>query len=329
VSASDSGASRRWRALRRILQAVFVVWGAATLAFILLRLAPGDPYATQLDTLPIPAEARAAWRAERGLDDPMATQYVRWIGNVARGKLGWSSRAQRPVADVLADVLPRTLALMGVALLTSMAGGMLIGAWQGTRAGSTGDQVVSTTTLLIYSLPEFWLAMLLLQLFAHGLGWLPATGIVSAEYEYLPFLAQLQDRLAHFVLPWLALSLLGIAVFARFQRSSMLDAWREPFVRTARAKGLAERGVRWHAWRTSLIPVLGVAGLVFPALVGGAVFVERVFAWPGMGYTTVMAVGARDYEFVTAAVVTGSAMTVMGSLLVDGLLRLADPRMRS
>ncbi len=329
MSASESGASRRWRALRRILQALFVVWGAATAAFILLRLAPGDPYATQIDELPIPAEARAAWRAERALDAPLATQYVRWLGNVARGNLGWSTLAERPVADVLVNVLPRTLALMGIALLTSLAGGMLLGAWQGTRAGSTGDQAVSATTLVLYSLPEFWLAMLLLQLFAHGLDWLPATGLVSADYDYLPFRAQVRDRLAHFVLPWLTLSLLGVSVFARFQRSSMLEAWREPFVRTARAKGLAERGVRWHAWRTSLVPVLGVAGLVFPSLVSGAVFVERVFAWPGMGYTTVQAVGARDYEFVTAAVVTGSAMTVIGSLLVDGLLRLADPRVRA
>ncbi len=329
MSASDSGASRRWHVLRRLLQGVFVVWGAATVAFILLRLAPGDPYATKLDELPISAEARAAWRAELGLDAPLSTQYVRWIGNMARGNMGWSTRAERPVAEVLADVLPRTLVLMGIALLTSLAGGMLVGVWQGTRAGSPGDQVVSTTTLVLYSLPEFWLAMLLLQLFAHGLGWLPATGIVSAEYEYLPLMAQVMDRLAHFVLPWLALSLLGIAVFARFQRSSMQDAWREPFVRTARAKGLAERRVRWHAWRTSLVPVLSLAGLFFPALVSGAVFVERVFAWPGMGYTTVLAVGARDYEFVTAAVVTGSAMTVVGSLLVDGLLRLVDPRVQA
>jgi len=216
--------------------------------------------------------------------------------------------------------------LMGLALFTSLVLGMWLGAWQGARAGSAGDQVATTTTLMLYSVPEFWLALLLLQLFAQTLGWFPATGMVSAMHDYLPWLARVRDRLAHLALPWLTLSLVGVSVIARFQRSSMCEAWREPFVRTARAKGLSERRVRWHAWRTALAPVIALTGLTLPALLGGAVFVERLFAWPGMGHATVMAVHARDYEFVTAAVLLTSALTVLGSLAADVAQRVADPR---
>jgi peptide/nickel transport system permease protein len=303
-----------------------VVWAAATLVFGLLRLAPGDPYATQLDGLPIPQEARDAQRTQRALDRPMPVQYVRWLANTVRGELGWSTLHERPVRDVLVDLVPPTVLLMGLALSTSLLLGMWLGAWQGARAGSVGDQVASTTTLALYSVPEFWLALLLLQLFVQTLGWFPATGMVQPMHEYLTWFERVKDRLWHLVLPWLTLSLVGVSVFARFQRSSMYDAWREPFVRTARAKGLAERGVRWHAWRTALAPVIALTGLTLPALLGGAVFVESMFSWPGMGSATVRAVGARDYEFVTAAVLLTSALTVLGSLLADLAQRMADPR---
>ncbi len=305
------------------------MWAASTLVFVLLRLAPGDPYAMRFEGLPLPRATIEARRAQRGLDDPMPVQYARWLGNIVRGELGWSEQHQRPVRDVIADLLPRTALLMGLALVTSLSLGMWLGAWQGTRAGSFGDQVATTSTLVLYSLPEFWLALLLLQLFVQTLGWLPATGMVSAMHEILPFGERVRDRLEHLVLPWLALSLVGVSVFARFQRSSMRDAWREPFVRTARAKGVAERGVRWHAWRTALAPVIALAGLTLPALVGGAVFVERIFAWPGMGNATVSAVNARDYDLVTAAVLLSSAVTVFGSLLADLVQRMVDPRVGS
>lgn len=316
----------RRRGAARLLQAIAVVWAAASLAFLLLRLAPGDPYSRQLDGLALPAEARAALRAARSLDQPLPVQYGRWLGQLARGDLGWSTLHQRPVADVLRETLPRTLGLMALALLTSLGAGLALGAWQGARHGRAADEVTSTAALVVYSLPEFWLGMLLVQLFAQGLGWLPAGGMVSTTHEYLPPLAQLRDRLDHLVLPWLSLSLVGTALFSRFQRASMLEAWREAHVRTARAKGLAERRVRWHAWRTALTPVIGLAGLSFPALLGGAVFVERIFSWPGMGSAAVDAVHARDYELVTATVVVGSAMTVLGNLLADLAQRRLDPR---
>ncbi len=311
------------RVVARLLQSLFVVWAAATAAFVLMRLAPGDPYTTRID---VPANERAQWSAQRGFDQPIPVQYVKWLRNLAVGDFGQSSYFKRPVLDVLRDVLPRTLLLMSLALTASVLLGMAIGAWQGTRVGTTGDSLLSTGSLLAYSVPEFWLGILLVQLFAQSLGWLPASGMVSTEYEYLPLSARIVDRLRHLVLPLTALTLLGTSLFARFQRSSMRDAWNEPFVQTARAKGLTERGVRWHAWRTALVPVVTMFGLMFPSLLGGAVFVESIFSWPGMGHTAVLAVNARDYNLAVAAVIVGSVMTVSGSLLADVLQRAVDPR---
>lgn len=317
------------RIVSRIAQAVFVMWAATTLAFVLLRLAPGDPYVTRFEGFDVSESQRAVWRANRGTDASMAEQYVRFLRNSASGDLGFSEMQQRPVLEVLRDVLPNTLLLMGLALCTSVLMGMALGTWQGTRTDSTGDQAVSTVSLVAYSMPEFWLALLLLQLFALKLGWFPASGMVSAASEYSSAWGQFIDRLKHLVLPWLTLSIVGTAVFARFQRGAMRDTWNEPFVRTARAKGLTETAVRKHAWRAALSPMITLVGLALPALLGGAVFVERIFSWPGMGDATIRAVYARDYEFVTAAVIVGSALTVTGSLLADWLSRLADPRTRS
>jgi peptide/nickel transport system permease protein len=274
-------------------------------------------------------ELRARWRALYGLDRPLWAQYADWLGRAARGDLGRSITQQRPVATILREVLPNTLLLMGLAFAASAALGSALGAWQGARAGSRGDRAASTLSLVVYSLPEFWLALVLLMVFAHRLHWLPVTGMTDPMHDYLPPGRQLLDRLRHLVLPWLSLTLVGSAVFARFQRAAMREAIGEPFVRTARAKGLPERAVRRHAWRAALLPVITLAGLLFPALLAGAVFVERVFSWPGMGTTLVRAIAEHDYELVAAIVVLGSAMTAAGSLLADVVREVADPRLRA
>lgn len=310
----------------RIAQAVAVVFSAATLAFVLLHIAPGDP-ATALGE-GISPELRATIRAQYGLDDSLATQYGRWLWSLLRGDLGWSRDQHRPVAAVLADALPRSLFLMGCALSVSLAGGMLIGAWQGARAGSRRDRTTSTALLVIYSLPEFWLALVLLVVFAYQLRWLPATGITSEMYGYMGAGEQLVDRLRHLVLPLTSLSLVGVAVFARYQRNAMQESMSQAFVRTARANGLAESAVRRQAWRSALLPVITVTGLMLPALITGAVFVERVFSWPGMGFAMIRAIEARDYPVVSAGVILGSAATAFGAALADIAREIADPRLR-
>ncbi len=315
------------RVFMRVAQSVAVVFSAATLAFVLLQLAPGDP-ATALGEGLTP-ELRATIRAQYGLDDSLATQYGRWLWSLVRGDLGWSRDQHRPVADVLSDALPRSLLLMGCALSVSLVGGMLIGAWQGARAGSRRDRTTSTALLVLYSLPEFWLALVLLVVFAHELRWLPATGITGEMYGYMNAREQLVDRLRHLVLPLTSLSLVGVSVFARYQRNAMQESMAQAFVRTARAKGLTESAVRRQAWRNALLPVITVTGLLLPALITGAVFVERVFAWPGMGYAMIRAIEARDYPVVSAGVIVGSAVTAFGAALADIAREIADPRLRS
>ncbi len=314
------------RVLVRAALGLAVVFAAATLAFILLHLAPGDP-ATALGE-GVSSEARAALRARYRLDDSIVAQYARWITMLLHGDLGWSLNQHRPVLDVIADALPKSLFLMGAALTLSIVIGTKVGAWQGTRIGTRRDRITSVLLLILYSAPEFWLALALMTLFAHQLHWLPATGVTDDTYAYMRSGKQLLDRLRHLVLPLTSLSIVGIAVFARYQRSAMDDSLRQPFVQTARAKGLTERSVERQAWRTALLPTITVAGMLLPALVTGAVFVERVFAWPGMGFVMLRAIESRDYAVVSASVIVGSAVTALGSALADIARDIADPRLR-
>ena len=316
------------RLAMRIAQGVLVIVVAASAAFALLHLAPGDPFSNADSDLTRPASVRATLRAQRGLDLPLTQQYARWIGNYARGDFGWSTSQQRPVADALRLAVPRTLFLMSAALIASLTLGVALGAWQGVRAGSRGDRATSLLTLVLVSCPEFWFGMLLLLVFAQWLAWLPAGGFTDELADHLSSSGQIVDRVRHFVLPWLALTALGTAVIARYQRAEMREVFALPFVRTARAKGLTERQVRGHALRAALLPVIGLAGLLLPSLLAGAVFVERIFAWPGMGLTLLQGLGKRDYDLIAACVVIGSALTALGSLMADVLSQVADPRTR-
>ncbi|MEQ1690514.1 MAG: ABC transporter permease [Gemmatimonas sp.] len=313
----------------RALQSVLVIFAAASLAFLMLHLAPGDPISGIADASSVPRELRAQWDAQQGYDQPIAVQYTRWIADVARGRLGQSTSHQRPAIDVLGDRLPHTLLLMSLALGASVLLGAAIGAWQGARAGRRPDRAVTTASLLLYSIPEFWFALALLYVFAYRVHILPATGMFDAAmYDSMTPWQQIIDRARHLVLPWLSLTVMGTAVFARYQRATMSDVMREPFVRTARAKGLSEAAVRRQAWRAAILPIVTLAGLSFPALLTGAVFVERVFAWPGMGSALLDAIDKRDYHLVSACVIIGSAMTALGSLLADIVRAFVDPRLR-
>jgi peptide/nickel transport system permease protein len=313
------------RVAGRLAQCLAVVVAASTIAFVLLHLAPGDPFTSLGEGMT--AESSAQLRHKWGLDQPLWQQYLKWLWNAARGDFGSSSYYERPVWEIIVSRLPGTLMLMGLALFSSILFGILLGAWQGARAGTRRDRFFSTLSLTVYSAPEFWLGLALLLLFSQHWQLLPAGGMQSDTYRHLPTTgARFLDRVEHLVLPWLTLTLVGTAVFARFQRAAMRDSMREPFVRTARAKGLRETKVRGHALRASLLPVITLGGLLFPALLGGAVIVERVFSWPGLGSLLVQAIESRDYLLVTGAVVVASVMTALGTLLADLARAAADPR---
>ena len=322
------GATVRGYLIRRLAHAVVVIFLVATGAFILIHLAPGDPFGTALDNPNVTEAMRARWRATYGLDRPLIEQYGRWLANASRGDFGWSFSLHRPVSEALAIALPPTLVLMGSALTVSFGLGVGLGVVQGVNRGSRVDRLISGVALFFYALPDFWLALLALLAFAYWVPLFPPGGIVDPiMYEYLTPGGRLLDRLHHLVLPATVLTLLSAATITRFQRAAMLEVAGADYLRTARAKGASEGAVRWrHALRNALGPTVTLAGLAFPALFGGSVFVERIFSWPGLGLLAMNAVATRDYPLVVAAVMIGAATVTVGSLLADLLHAVVDPR---
>jgi peptide/nickel transport system permease protein len=314
----------------RVLQAVSVVFLVTTLTFVLVHLAPGDPLGAVLDRPGVTEAVRAQWRAQFGLDRPIGEQYARWLANVPRGELGYSFSHRRPVRDVLIDAFPRTLLLVSLSLALSFALGIAVGVLQAERIGGPRDRWLGRVLLFLYSVPDFWLALIALLLFAYRLPILPPGGIVDPVlHDYLPFGRRVLDRLVHLVLPVITLALLTSAVIARHQRSSLLAVLPSDWMRTALAKGLSWRdAVRRHALRNALLSTITLLGLSLPAMAGGAVFVERVFSWPGMGMVTVNAIAARDYPLITAGVLVISVSVVLGALAADLAVAAADPRVR-
>lgn len=312
----------------RLVQSLIVVFLVTTISFFLIRLAPGDPFSYEGPS--VSPAVRAELRRQYGFDRPLLEQYVRYLGTVARGNLGYSVVRRQPVSQALAEALPRTLLLMGVALVLSFAAGIAIGAAQAVWRGSRFDRAASGVLLFFYSLPDFWLALLILLAFAYWVPLFPAGGVKDVlMYDYLGFWGRLGDRLRHLVLPATTLVLLTAAAIARYQRSAMLEVLPLDFVRTARAKGVPERAVvARHALRNALLPIVTLIGLVLPGFVGGALFVEKIFSWPGMGYLTLGAISTRDYDLVTAGVIVGGAMVAIGNLLSDVLYAVVDPRLR-
>lgn len=315
----------------RSLQALVIVALVATLSFILIHSAPGDPFAGALDNPRISASIRANLRAQYGLDQPLAEQYAKYIGRLARGEMGWSFSRGRPVRAVLGEVLPRTLLLMGTALFASFLVGVGVATAQVSRHGSLADRALDRASLFLASMPDFWLAILMLLALTYWIPIFPIGGAVDpVMHDSLSPGGRFLDWLWHLILPAVTLTLLYASGIARFQRAALLDVMPSDFIRTARGKGLREREILFrHAMRNALLTLITLIGLSFPALLTGAVFIEKVFAWPGMGLTMVDAIGSRDYPLVVGAVIVGSVLVVLGSLLADLLYHFADPRLRS
>ena len=314
----------------RLAQAVGVVIMITTLTFALVHLAPGDPIAITLQRPDVSESVRQQWRQQFGLDRPVAEQYVKWVANAARGELGYSFLMHRPVRDVIAEAMPRTLLLVGLALALSFALGIGTAVLQAERLGGPRDRWLGRILLLLYSVPDFWLALLVLIGFSYRLAIFPTGGIVDpVMHDYLGPAGRAWDRVMHLVLPVVTLTLLSSAAIARHQRNSLLSVLPSDWMRTALAKGLSWRAaVRRHALRNALLPTITLAGLYLPAMAAGAVFIEKVFSWPGMGLMTVGAIAARDYQLVTSGVLVISVAVVAGSLLADVVVAVADPRIR-
>lgn len=301
----------------------------------MVHLAPGDPVNLMIGPA-TSAEAAAAMRASFGLDQPLPVQYWRWLTSFMTGHFGYSHTHQAPVRVVLAALLPNTMLLGACALAVSFVLGVVLGVVQAVRHHSVLDGGLSVVLLFFYSMPSFWLALMLVLVFgllARNVWdwpiWFPVSGMQSVEYASLGPMERLADRARYLVLPTLSLALVLTAGIARFMRSSMLEVVGQDFVRTARAKGLPESRVVWrHALRNALLPIVTLIGLYVPLLLSGTVFIETVFAWPGMGRALVEAVHARDYPLVMAASFVLAVAVVVGNLVADVLYAVVDPRVR-
>lgn len=314
---------------RRALSGAAVVLGVVTLTFFLLRLAPGDPVDRLLGPTATPDQV-AAQRRMLGLDRPLHAQYVAWLGGFARGDWGRSLETGRPVAEMIGRAWPPTVRLVAISLLLSYAFGIWIGAVQAARGGSRTDTAISVGTVTLFAMPGYWLGLMLVMVFSYWARLFPAFGAAGLDADYLSAPARLLDGLRHLALPLATLVLIGMGGVARYVRGAMLDVMAQPFVAAARAKGLAPRLVlRRHVFRNALMPVLTLLGLSLPALFSGVVFVEAVFAWPGVGGMLVQAVQARDYPVVMAATAVSAVLVVAGNVLADALAAAADPRVRS
>lgn len=314
--------------LKRLAQGLLIVWLTTTITFFLIHAAPGEPFADLLTDPRATAEMREANRARFGLDRPVTEQYLRYLRTVATGDFGQSITHQRPVFDVLRDAMPRTLLLMGTALLLGFAAGIVLGAFQGARPGGWFDRLTGSAAVLVTALPDFWLALLAVMLFAGS--WLPVSGFSTPTLSPTasPIVRTL-DVLRHLVLPAGTLALLIAAMVSRYQRAALIDVLPSPWLRTAQAKGLASRPVVFrHALRNALLPIITLGGLAMPALLGGAVFVEATFSWQGMGSLAVQAVSDRDYNVILATVILSSVLVVLGAALADLAHAAADPRQR-
>jgi peptide/nickel transport system permease protein len=312
----------------RFLQAAIVVVIVTMIAFLLLRLAPGDPFS--YDDPGISPLVRARWRAAFGYDKPVAEQFVKYFGNAIRGQFGYSVTFHRPVADIIGEALPRSLTLAAVSLIFAIVFGVALGTYSATKPRSYRDRAITIVSVVIYSIPDFWLALLIQMTLGFGLGLFPISEIADPmTADYGSAAEVFWDRVNHMVLPALSLTLLIAVVLARFQRAALMDVLPSDFLRTARSKGASERTVVVrHALRNALTPTITMLGVMVPTVLGGIFFIEYVFDWHGLGWLAVNSVRSLDYDVATGCVIISGVLVAGGSFAADVLAALTDPRIR-
>lgn len=299
--------------VRRSLASIGTIIGTVFLVFMMIHLAPGDPVLLMLHESSSP-EAMEAMRENLGLNDPLYVQFWGFAANLARGDLGRTIRGNQPVMEEILARYPNTVLLASVALLFSVVTGGVAGIISGAKRNSLGDYVASTGSLIGMSMPTFWLGLLLIMLFSVRLGWLPTGG---------------RGSIKHLIMPAVTLGSWSAASIARFTRSSLIEVLNLDYIRTARSKGLAERAVIFrHALKNACIPVLTVIGITFGRLLAGAIIVENIFSWPGIGKFLTNAILERDFPVVQGTVLFVALGFVVVNWCVDILYTYLDPRVR-
>jgi peptide/nickel transport system permease protein len=317
--------------IRRLLYAVLTFFGIIVAIFLIVHSVPGDPvnfyFAANFRT-PSPAVI-AAIRHEHHLDQPLLAQLGWWMRGVLTFDLGMSITERRSVLALIAEKLPRTFVLNLIAFLLAAGIGVPVGLWSAVRSGRLSERAAAVGFFLLYSLPVFWVALLLQQFFSVHLRLVPLFGMTSDGYLDMSARAQLFDRAWHLVLPVIALTYAQLAIFARFSKSALTEVIRQDFITTARAKGVAPRGVWWrHAFRNALIPLITLLGLTIPYLIAGSVIVEQIFQWDGAGHLFFDSILRRDYPTVLGLTVISATVTLLASLVADLMYAAADPRVR-
>jgi peptide/nickel transport system permease protein len=316
---------------KRILMLIPLLFGITLITFAVIHLAPGEPVDMQIAMSPkVSAEARQRIREFYGLDKPLHVQYVQWLGRMARLDFGRSfAPDNRPVTDKIAERIPITLSLNIIALILEFGLAVPIGILAAIRRDTLLDKGITVFVFLGFAVPTFWLALLMMYFFGVKLGWLPISGLHSLGSDRFGPIAWFLDLAKHLILPIGIMTFGSLAGLSRYMRSTMLEVIRQDYITTARAKGLPERTVILrHALRNALLPAITILGFSLPALIGGSVIFETIFAIPGMGQLFYAGVMARDYPLIMGILVIGAFLTLIGNLLADICYSLADPRIR-
>ncbi|AEM41241.1 ABC transporter permease [Ketogulonicigenium vulgare] len=313
--------------LRRLLIAVPVIFGISVIVFALVHLQPGDPYVAMIDPMTSPEEKQRLL-ARLGYYDPIWVKYLRWIGRAAVGDFGYSIQYGAPVTQVIASRIGNTALLAGTALGLTLLVSVPVGVWAGLRRDGRADVALSVVSFVIVSIPAFFLAMLLIKIFAADLRWLPTGGVVTVGAGYRG-LDHLRDVAVHLILPASVLAIGNAAIMSRYLRGAVADIADQDFVRTLFAKGLTRRQVIFpHLLRNGAKPLITMISLEIPSLFSAALLTETIFNWPGIGRLNFEAVQNRDYALLMGIILMLALVTVVVNLLADLLYALVDPRVR-
>jgi len=317
--------------LRRGSQLIPTLIGITIICFLVVHLAPGEPTALQTELNPnITHEAIEQMRHHYGLDRPLAVQYFIWVKNLLKLDFGRSiSSDERPVWEKIKQRLPITLYINIASLIVIFIVAIPLGIISAVRRGSILDRTITIWVFIGFSVPGFWLALILMDLLGVRLGWLPISGIHSPGYLCMGITERILDLARHMILPVLISAVGSLAGLSRYMRSSMLEIIRQDYIITARAKGLSEKAVIYkHAMRNALLPVITILGLSIPGLIGGSVIFESIFSIPGLGLLFYQAIMMRDYNMIMGSLTIGAILTLAGNLIADIAYSIADPRIR-
>jgi peptide/nickel transport system permease protein len=315
---------------RRLLMMVPLMFGITIISFVVIHLAPGGPVEVQIEMqMKASAEARENLKRLYGLDKPLHEQYIDWLRRLGTLDFGKSFVDGRDVLDKIIERVPVTLGINVLTILVVFSIAVPIGILSAVRHHSLFDKVATVFVFVGFSTPTFWLALLLMILFGVSLGILPISGIQSIDIADMNTFERIVDVMKHLILPVGVSAFAGVAGMSRYSRSSMLEVIRQDYIRTARAKGLSEgKVIMKHAFRNALMPIVTILGLMVPALIGGSVIFETIFAIPGMGQLFYSSAMSRDYPTIMGVLVIGATLTLLGNMLADIAYAFIDPRIR-